>query len=129
MAVLAGVYPREFPFFLFSELGPCWLGCWLATGGVLSGFASRFGGFRFSWTCVAGVTGLGEDESELESTTYRPRVRVHVMTIERTTTGINKAGDAGRMDAQIGSADALQRVFPTALSSYLPFRNSSELVR
>ena len=42
------------------------------------GFASRFGGFRFSWTCVAGVSGLGEDESELESTTYRPRVRAHV---------------------------------------------------
>ena len=24
LAVLAGVYPREFPFFLCSELGPCW---------------------------------------------------------------------------------------------------------
>ena len=45
------------------------------------------------------------------------------MTIARITAGINKAGDAGRMDAQIGSADALRRVFPTALSSYLPFRD------
>ena len=26
------------------------------------------------------------------------------------------------MDAQIGSADALQRVFPTAVASYLLFR-------
>ena len=86
-------------------------------------------GLGFRGRVLPALAGLGEDESELESTTYRPRVRVHVMTIERTTTGINKAGDAGRMDAQIGSADALQRVFPTALSSYLPFRNSSELVR
>ena len=44
------------------------------------------------------------------------------MTIGRTTAGINKAEDAGRMDAQIGFADALQRVFPTALARYLLFR-------
>ena len=47
---------------------------------------------------------------------------VYVMTIGRTTTGINKAADAGRMDAQIGFADALQRVLPTRLASHLQFR-------
>ena len=40
----------------------------------------------------------------------------------RTTTGINKTGDAGRMDAQIGFAGVLQRVFPTALAGHLQFR-------
>ena len=48
------------------------------------------------------------------------------MTLWRTTAGINKAEDAGRagrMDAQIGSADALRRIFPTALASYLQFRD------
>ena len=33
------------------------------------------------------------------------------MTIARTTAGINKAEDAGKMDAQIMSADALRRIF------------------
>ena len=40
------------------------------------------------------------------------RTQVHVMTLMRTTAGINKvehAGRAGRMDAQIGLADALRR--------------------
>ena len=41
------------------------------------------------------------------------RTRVHVMTIGRTNESINKAEDAGRIDAQIRSTDALQRVFPT----------------
>ena len=41
------------------------------------------------------------------------------MTIERSTAGINKAGDTGRKDAQIGFADALRWVFPTMVSSYL----------
>ena len=40
----------------------------------------------------------------------------------RTTTGIKKAADAGRMDTQIGFAKALWRVFPTTVASYLPFR-------
>ena len=44
------------------------------------------------------------------------------MTLARTTTGINKAEDAGRMDSQIGFADTLRRIFPTALASYLQFR-------
>ena len=44
------------------------------------------------------------------------------MTLRRTTTGINKAEDAGRMDAQIGFADALRRIFPTVLVSHLAFR-------
>ena len=34
----------------------------------------------------------------------------------RTTLGINKVEDAGRMDAQIGFSDALRRVFPTTVS-------------
>ena len=44
------------------------------------------------------------------------------MNLGRTTTGINKVEDAGRIDAQIGFSDALQRVFPTALASHLQFR-------
>ena len=51
-----------------------------------------------------------------------PSRTIYVMTLGRTTAGINKAEDAGRMDAQIGFADALQRVFPTALARYLLFR-------
>ena len=54
-----------------------------------------------------------------------PRGRIHIMTLARTTMSINKAEDAGRAgrkDAQIGSADALRRIFPTALASYLQFR-------
>ena len=44
------------------------------------------------------------------------------MILGRTNAGINKAEDAGRMDAQIMSAKALQRVFPTTVASYLQFR-------
>ena len=44
------------------------------------------------------------------------------MILGRTTTGINKAAGAGRKDAQIGFADTLRRIFPTALASYLQFR-------
>ena len=50
--------------------------------------------------------------------------RVYVMTLARSTAGINKAEDAGRMDAQIRSAKALQRVFPTTVASYLTFHGS-----
>ena len=46
------------------------------------------------------------------------------MTIGRTTAGINKAEDVGRMDAQIMSAKALQWVFPTTVASYLTFHGS-----
>ena len=46
----------------------------------------------------------------------------HVTATVRTTAGINKAEDAGRMDGQIGFVDALQRVFPMTVSSYLQFR-------
>ena len=46
------------------------------------------------------------------------------MNIGRTTLGINKAEDAGRMDAQIGFADALRRIFPTTVASYLTFHGS-----
>ena len=45
------------------------------------------------------------------------------MTLARTTLGINNAEDDGRKDAQIGFADALQRIFPTALARYLQFRD------
>ena len=44
------------------------------------------------------------------------------MTLERITAGINKTEYARKMDAQIGFADALRRIFPTALASYLQFR-------
>ena len=46
----------------------------------------------------------------------------YVTAIMRTTAGINKAEEAGRMDAQISSTDALRRVLPTTVSSYLQFR-------
>ena len=49
------------------------------------------------------------------------RGRVHVMNIGRTNESINKAEDAGRIDAQIGFADALRRVFPTTVASYSRF--------
>ena len=52
-----------------------------------------------------------------------PESRIYVMTLARTTAGINKAEDAGRMDAQIGFAGALRRIFPTGLASYLQFRD------
>ena len=39
------------------------------------------------------------------------------MTLERSTAGINKAEEAGKMDAQIGFADALQLAFPTTVAS------------
>ena len=46
------------------------------------------------------------------------------MTLGRTSAGINKAEDAGRMDAQIMSAKALRREFPTTVASYLTFHGS-----
>ena len=39
------------------------------------------------------------------------------MNLMRTTAGISKAEDNGRKDAQIMSADALRRVFPTTVAS------------
>ena len=50
--------------------------------------------------------------------------RVHVMPLMRTMTGINKAEDGGRKDAQIRFADALRQVFPTTVASYLTFHGS-----
>ena len=44
------------------------------------------------------------------------------MILGRTTAGINKAEDAGTAHGQINSTGALQRVFPTRLTSYLQFR-------
>ena len=44
------------------------------------------------------------------------------MTLMRTAAGINKAEDAEGMDAQIGVADALRRIFPAALARHLQFR-------
>ena len=46
------------------------------------------------------------------------------MNIERTTVGINKAADGGKMDAQIRSAKALQRAFPTTVASYVSWFGS-----
>ena len=45
------------------------------------------------------------------------RVRIYVIPLGRTNAGINEAEDFGRKDAQIGSADALQRAFPTTVDS------------
>ena len=44
------------------------------------------------------------------------------MNLERITAGINKAEDAGKMDPQIGFADALRGVVPTTVASQLGFR-------
>ena len=44
------------------------------------------------------------------------------MTFARTNESINKAEDAGRMDAPIGLVDALRRFLLTNLTSYLEFR-------
>ena len=41
---------------------------------------------------------------------------MYITSIMRSKVGINKVEDAERMDAQIGFADALQRVFPTAVT-------------
>ena len=50
-----------------------------------------------------------------------PHGSVYIMTLVRSTVGINKAEDTGRMDAQIGFADASRRIFPTALASFSNF--------
>ena len=42
------------------------------------------------------------------------------MTLMRSTSGINKAEDAGRIDPQIGFADALRRLLPTTMASLSP---------
>ena len=46
---------------------------------------------------------------------------VYIMTLGRSTAGINKVEDAGTAHGQINSTDALQRVFPTTVSGYLQF--------
>ena len=46
--------------------------------------------------------------------------QLDVTAIERTTAGINKAEDAGRIDPQIGFADALRRLLPTTMASLSP---------
>ena len=38
------------------------------------------------------------------------------MNLVRTTAGINKAEDAGNVDAHIGFARALRRVFPATVA-------------
>ena len=51
-----------------------------------------------------------------------PHGALHVMTTVRTMTGINKAEDAGRMDAQIGFADVLSESFRRRCPGHLAFR-------
>ena len=46
------------------------------------------------------------------------------MILMRSTASINKAENAGKMDAQIMSAKAMQWVFPTTVASYLTFHGS-----
>ena len=65
-------------------------------------------------------SGYGQAESP-SSAAPRPGL-LHVMTTVRITAGINNAEDAGRMDPQIGFADALRRVFPTTVVTYLECR-------
>ena len=66
-----------FPSLLFSEAWSGSIGGGLAIGGVRVGFSAGLDAFSFSGTHVAGVGRLGEDEGELESTTYCTCVRVH----------------------------------------------------
>ena len=42
------------------------------------------------------------------------------MTLVRINESINKAEDAGRIDSQIGFADALRRLLPTTMASLSP---------
>ena len=44
------------------------------------------------------------------------------MTLARTMASINRTGEAGTMRGQIRSTDALRRVLPTTVASYLQFR-------
>ena len=44
------------------------------------------------------------------------------MNLARTTAGINKAEAVGTTHGQIRFSDALRRVLPTRLTSYLEFR-------
>ena len=48
--------------------------------------------------------------------------RIYVMTIGRSTAGINKTEAAGAARVQIRSIDTLRRVLPTRLTSYREFR-------
>ena len=50
------------------------------------------------------------------------RTRVHVMTLWRTTAGINKGESISARDAPIELADAFRLIFPTVLAIYLQFR-------
>ena len=59
-----------FPSLLFSEAWSGSIGGGLAIGGVRVCFVSGLEAFSFSGTRVAGVGRLGEDEGELERTTY-----------------------------------------------------------
>ena len=69
--------------------------------------------------------GVGGETARLAGSAFpghpreSPRGRIHIMTIGRTNESINKAEDAGRIDAQIRSTDALRRVLPTGLTGYL----------
>ena len=50
-----------------------------------------------------------------------PSEAIYIMTLGRSTSGINKAEDDGRMDAQIGFADALRRAFPSTVPAISNF--------
>ena len=59
-----------FPSLLFSEAWSGSIGGGLAIGGVRVGFSAGLDGFAVFGTRVAGVGRHGEDEGELERTTY-----------------------------------------------------------
>jgi hypothetical protein len=52
-----------------------------------------------------------------------PNKRIYVTTLGRIKESIDKTESAIMMDARIKSAKALQRMFPTTVSSYLQFRD------
>ena len=84
-------------------------------------FGRRNSGHRRPWHSQLGAERSGRSNAAPGSSNKR----LHVTATVRITVGINKAEDAGgrrRMDAQIGFGDALRRVFPTTVASYLEFR-------
>ena len=61
-------------------------------------------------------------QAPVASNRMLPNGAIYVMTSVRSTSGINKTKSTSARDAPFGLADALRRIFPTVLASYLQFR-------
>lgn len=102
LTILGGAYSSEFPLFLISEGCSCGLGGGLAFGDVRSGFGCKLGSFALVGTCVACVSWLGEDEGELEGTTYCTRTRGNRRTTAVMLYYVNRFVRGVPMPAQLG---------------------------